>query len=91
AELAAKTGTWKFNTWCYIFQSSYGSPEVDHKQPTVSAAVVSEDRRSVRLTLSEMTRGHIHELRADVLKSAAGTPLLHPTAYYTLHYLPDAQ
>jgi hypothetical protein len=90
AESAAKIETWKFNTWCYIFQSSYGSPEVDHKQPTVTAAVVSPDRRSVRLTLNELSRGHIHELRVDGLKSASATPLLHPTAYYTLHYIPDA-
>ncbi len=90
-EIAAKTETWKFNSFCYIFQSSYGSPEVDHAQPTVTSAVVSADRLSVRLTLDQLTRGQIHELRADALRAASGHPLLHPTAYYTLHYIPDAE
>ncbi|MFY8058821.1 MAG: hypothetical protein ACOVRM_13825, partial [Planctomycetaceae bacterium] len=35
AETAAKLETWKFTSYCYIFQSSYGSPEVDHQEPQV--------------------------------------------------------
>jgi hypothetical protein len=91
AETAANPETWKFESYCYIFQSSYGSPEVDHAKPVVTAARVSEDRKSVRLTLDQMTRGHVHELHVDGLKSEAGNALLHNSAYYTLHYLPDAE
>ncbi len=82
--------TWAFESYCYIFQSSYGSPEVDHAKPTVTSATVAEDKKSVRLTLNQMTRGHVHELHVKGLKSASGLPLLHDSAYYTLHYLPTA-
>jgi hypothetical protein len=82
--------TWAFESYCYIFQSSYGSPEVDHAKPTVTSATVAEDKKSVRLTLNQMTRGHVHELHVKGLKSASGLPLLHDSAYYTLHYLPNA-
>lgn len=91
AEIAAKPDIWNFETYCYIFQSSYGSPEVDHQKPAVTKAVVAEDRRSVRLTLDQMTRGHVHELHVADLRSESGRPLLHDAAYYTLHYLPRAE
>jgi glucose/arabinose dehydrogenase len=91
AETAAKPETWKFSSFCYIFQSSYGSPEVDHQEPQVTSVKVSDDRRKVRLTLNQMTRGHIHELHVAGLKSAADLPLLHDSAWYTLHYLPQSE
>jgi hypothetical protein len=91
AETAAQLETWKFTSYCYIFQSSYGSPEVDHQEPEVTAVKVSDDRRSVRLTLNQMTRGHIHELHVAGLKSASDLPLLHDSAYYTLHYVPQGE
>jgi hypothetical protein len=75
----------------YIFQSSYGSPEVDHQEPQVMSVKVSDDRRKVRLTLNQMTRGHIHELHVAGLKSAADLPLLHDSAWYTLHHLPQSE
>ena len=88
AEIARKPDTWKLQTYCYIFQSSYGSPEVDHTTPTVKEISVAEDGLSVRLKVDGLQRGHVHELHADALKSKAGMPLLHSTAYYTLHYIP---
>lgn len=90
-ETAGKTETWNFESYCYIFQSAYGSPEVDHAKPEVTAAVVAEDGMSVRLTLNQMTRGHIHELHAGDLRSESGRPLLHDSAYYTLHYIPESK
>ena len=88
AEIARKPDTWKLQTYCYIFQSSYGSPEVDHTTPTVKEISVAEDGLSVRLKVDGLQRGHVHELHADALKSKAGMPLLHSSAYYTLHYIP---
>lgn len=87
-EIARKPETWMMETYCYIFQSSYGSPEVDHSKPVITQIDVAADGRTVRLKIDGLQRGHIHELHADGLRSTTGIPLLHPVAYYTLNYIP---
>ncbi len=87
-EIARLPETWRMETYCYIFQSSYGSPEVDHTQPAIRQVDVAEDRRSVKLTVEGLQRGHVHELHAEGLRSSSGVALLHPVAYYTLNYIP---
>jgi hypothetical protein len=36
-----------------------------------------------------LQEGHVHELHAAGVRSAAGSPLLHSAAYYTLNYIPE--
>jgi hypothetical protein len=74
--------------WTYILQSSYGSPEVDQATPTITAATVSADKRSVRLKIDGLVRGHVHHLVSNGVKSATGIPLWHADAYYTLNEIP---
>lgn len=90
AAAAARPESYDLQTYCYIFQSSYGSPEVDHTRPAITAIQVAEDRRSVRLQVDGLQRGHVHELHASGVRSDGGLPLLHDTAYYTLNYIPPA-
>lgn len=85
---AMNVDSWTWKTYTYIFQSSYGSPEVDHGSPTITEIQVSDDGLQVDIALDQMQIGHVHELVAAGLKSSAGQPLLHPEAYYTLNYLP---
>jgi hypothetical protein len=85
---AGNLDNYKIETYTYIYQASYGSPEVDRTKPAIKKAVVSPDRRSVRLILDGLQQGHVHELHIPGLKSEAGEPLLHPDAYYTLNYIP---
>lgn len=80
--------SYKIETYTYIYQASYGSPEVDRTHPTIKKAVVGADRKSVRLILDGLQQGHVHELHLPGVKSAAGEPLLHQDAYYTLNYIP---
>ena len=80
--------SWEISTYTYIFQSSYGSPEVDHTTPTITRAVVGKDGQSVRLYVDGLQRGHVHELHANGVRSVKELPLLHPQAYYTLNYIP---
>lgn len=82
---AAKIDSYTLETYCYIYQSSYGSPEVDHTTPRIESVTVAGDGRSVRLTVAGLQRGQIHELHAAGVRSAAGLPLLHEAAYYTLN------
>ena len=86
-ETASRTDAYDFENYTYIFQSSYGSPEVDRAKPPIEAAIVAPDRRSVRLRVA-LTPGHVHELKLPGVRSADGEPLLHPVAYYWLNEIP---
>jgi glucose/arabinose dehydrogenase len=85
---AANPATYGMAAWTYIYQSQYGSPEVDQATPKITAATVSADRKSVRLTIDGLVRGHVHHLNSQALKSAKGDTLWHPDAYYTLNEIP---
>jgi hypothetical protein len=71
-----------------IYQTSYGSPEVDQTTPRISCVEVGKDNQSVRLWVDGLQEGHIHDLAVPGVRSATGEPLLHPQAYCTLNYIP---
>lgn len=81
--------SYKLSTYTYIYQESYGSPEVDHTEPTITKAVAGADGKSVRLYIDGLQEGHVHELHSEGIKSTKGLPLLHSAAYYTLNYIPE--
>ncbi|MCX7700501.1 MAG: hypothetical protein N2039_06455, partial [Gemmataceae bacterium] len=87
-ETANKVESYWMKTYTYIYQSSYGSPEVDVTQPRIARAVVSDDRKSVRLVIDGLKEGHVHELHLLGVRNADGAKLLHPEAYYTLNVIP---
>jgi hypothetical protein len=88
ARAAGDARSYALKTYTYIYQSAYGSPEVDHTTPKIERAAVGADGKSVRLTVSGLQRGHVHELHATGVRSAGGLPLLHREAYYTLNDIP---
>jgi glucose/arabinose dehydrogenase len=87
AKTAADPKSYHLITYTYIYQADYGSPEVDTTAPTIDKVEVAPDGKSVRLHVSKLVEGHIHELHLDGIRSAQGLPLLHKEAYYTLNYL----
>lgn len=87
AKTAGDPTSYKMSTYCYIYRADYGSPEVDHTKPSITRVEVGKDGKSVRLFVSKLEEGHIHELDAGGVRSAEGLPLLHKEAYYTLNYL----
>ena len=80
--------SYKLSTYTYIYQAAYGSPEVDQTTPEITKVEVSADGLRARLFVSALQEGHVHELQSAGVKSAAGQPLLHNMAYYTLNYIP---
>ncbi len=86
---ASELSSYTLETYTYIYREQYGSPEVDHTVPTLTSAKVLDDGYRVRLQVAGLQRGHIHELDAAGVRSQAGLPILHPTAYYTLNYFAD--
>jgi hypothetical protein len=91
ARAAGETGSYSMKTHTYIYQSAYGSPEVDPTTPTIESAVVSEDRKRVKLKINSLERGHVHSLTATGVRNEQGQPLLHAEAYYTLNEIPKPQ
>jgi glucose/arabinose dehydrogenase len=83
---AGKIDSYAMSTFTYIFQASYGSPEVDQTTPKITKVEVGKDYKSVRLYVDGLQEGHIHDLKAEGVRNADGQPLLHPQAYYTLNY-----
>ena len=85
---AANVASYQLHAYTYIFQSTYGSPEVDRSEPTITSATVAADNKSVRLVIDGFVADRIYELTASGLKSASDLPLLHKEAYYTLNRIP---
>jgi hypothetical protein len=86
---AGQADSYRLQTYTYIYQAQYGSPEVDPTTPKITQIDVAADRRSARLTIKGLQVGHVHELHLDGVRSVVGQPLLHPVVYYTLNYLPE--
>ncbi len=87
-ETAGDPKSCTMRTHTYIYQADYGSPEVDETNPTIDKVTVSDDGKTVRLTINALVEGHVHELHLDGVRSADGLPLLHKEAYYTLNNIP---
>lgn len=87
AKSVADIASYELQTYTYIYQASYGSPEIDHTKPTITRVVVAPDNRSLRLYVDGLQEGHVHELHMAGIRSADGLPLLHDVGYYTLNYI----
>ena len=85
---AADPASYRMETYTYIYQSNYGSPEVDKTTPLIKQITVAKDGLSIRLAVDGLQEGHIHELHVAGVRSAKGEALLHPVAYYTMNYIP---
>jgi hypothetical protein len=88
ASIASEPSSYSIETYTYIYQSSYGSPEVDQTTPTIQSVKVSDDGLSVRLKIDKLQIGHVHELRLPGVRTRSGQPLWNPAAYYTLNEIP---
>ncbi len=85
---AGNLESYKIETYTYIYQSNYGSPEVDQTFPKITSAKVNADGRAVRLTIDGLQEGHVHELHMAGVRNRKQQPLLHDVGYYTMNYIP---
>lgn len=85
---AADPKSYAMKAWTYIYKEGYGSPEVDKTEPKITAATVSDDGKTVELTVDGRVKGHVHHLMSKGVKSADGKGLWHTDAYYTLNEFP---
>ncbi len=91
AAQAGDAKNYSLDAFTYIYQSSYGSPQVDQATPTVKSATVSADGLKVRLVVDGLVRGHVHHLALGDIRSQAGDALWHNEGWYTLNEIPAAK
>lgn len=91
AASAGDVKSYSMRAFTYAYREQYGGDEVDEIIPQITAAKVAADGKSVRLNVSPLTQGHIHELHMDGVKSTNGEALLHTVGYYTLNEIPNKQ
>ena len=86
---SAKPASFSCSAYTYRYSKGYGSPELENVDPEIEVTSVAADGLSLRLKLTPLTKGHVHELDASGLRSTKGLNLLHDTAYYTLNEIPE--
>jgi len=90
-ELAEQTSSYKLATFTYHYHNSYGSPIVDQQGAMIHDAKLSEDGKTVKLTIHGMRLGFIHQLNCSGVKTTSGEALLHDTGFYTLNEVPGGE
>ncbi|MCC6661604.1 MAG: hypothetical protein IT437_12045 [Phycisphaerales bacterium] len=83
---AADPASYAMSSYTYEYHATYGSPEMEGRRLSISSAEVA-DARTVRLHVEGLRsggEGYVHELTLTGVRDAAGSPLLHPVAYYTM-------
>jgi cytochrome c len=75
--------------WRYVPTAEYGGPKIAEETLEVNAALVSEDRRRVFLSLGGMKEGHVIYVHLyGLFESEAGRSLWSTEAWYTLNQIP---
>lgn len=85
---AGDIASYSMSSYTYELHERYGSDEMETKTLRITKATVSADRLSVDLAVEGLRAAYVHELHADGVRDASGTPLLHTEAYYTLNAIP---
>ncbi len=86
-ETAKAIRSYTLKSFTYVYFSNYGCPETDTTIEKITDIKVSEDGKTVSLTVPKLRRGRIYDLHIDDLTSIDNNPLLHADAYYTLNHL----
>lgn len=85
---ASKLESYALSSYTYLYQSSYGSDEIQAQRLRINAASVSKDGMRVKLTVEGLRPLFVHELNVQGLLDQDGGQLLHSRAYYTLNRIP---
>jgi azurin len=88
--IAANPNSYRVAGFTYLYHKAYGSAPVNRMACPVRKVVLAPDLLSVRLAVTCLREGYVHEIKATPLRAARGEEgLLHPVSYYTLNRLPD--
>lgn len=87
--VAADVSKYKMTGFTYSYHKKYGSPIINSGNCLIRKAEISQDGLKVKLAVSGLRSGYIHELKIENLVSTEGEPVLHPQAYYTINSFPE--
>ncbi len=88
---AADPASYTMSSYTYLYQSSYGSDEIQTQSLAIREARVSDDGLRVHLVVDGCREKFVHELNTIGVRGRGGEPLLHTHAYYTLNQIPAAE
>ena len=94
AASAGEAGNWDATQYTYAYNGHHNAPEKDRDEKIpgpparVTKAIVSADKRSVRLHTEGCQPGHVIMVRALDVKNAGGQKLRNDTFHYTLNQIP---
>lgn len=88
-KLAENMSNYSMTGFTYSYHKKYGSPIINSGKCTIRKATVAADGMTVKLAVSGLREGYIHELKLENLKSGDGEAVLHPLAYYTINSFPE--
>ncbi|MFH9093775.1 family 16 glycoside hydrolase [Streptomyces albidoflavus] len=84
--------SYQIEQWAYAPTADYGGPKIDEETLSVSEATLSEDGRTVTLSVPGLKANRVVHLRSPrPFSSAKGTELWSTEAWYTLNSLPGDQ
>ncbi len=87
--VAGIASAYRAEQWRYVATPSYGGPKVDEEILVVTDATVSEDRKTVSITLPGIKPGNVVHLRSPrPFASASGAELWNTEAWYTANAVP---
>lgn len=92
AVTAADPDAYAVQSFIYKYHPVYGSPPVNTATCNVRGIRLSPDGLKARMVVDNLRPAYIHTLTLHgVREKETGSPLLHPTAYYTLNSIPDGE
>lgn len=90
-KIAEDASRYEVNGFTYHYHHHYGSEVINNEKCDITGIIVSPDNRKVRLVLSNIREGYIHEVKLRDFFSETNVNLLHNTAYYTMNQIPSGE
>jgi cytochrome c551/c552 len=91
-QTAGDLASYAVESFIYKYHPVYGSPPVNSEKCKVMGIKLSDGGRRARIIVDHLRTAYIHTITvAGVREQGNASPLLHPTAYYTLNNIPDGQ
>ena len=82
--------SYSLENYSYKYNSVYGSPPVHQEIAEIKGIRLSDDGLKVRIVTDHLKKHYIHTLVLEGIRSRDSFySLIHPTAYYTLHNIPE--
>src|SRR5690606_745891 len=82
--------SYSVDSYTYKYHPVYGSPPVDMHSHRIKGVKVSADGLRARIIVDSLKQHYIHTITLDGIREKDNFySLIHPTAYYTLHNIPQ--